>query len=157
MKSCLPLVPNKFKVAPYWPVLISSWRKVCKLQKRFLTLSQDPTKLICRCVPWARGLWKRSPRASWSRPGRPTSRGTEWTQSGTPEHKYFSRLYSYKVHIFSSVVHKFHVTVSKCCIGLHKHYGLWMLYDENNVMHINIFVPWILQREFLSSLNLWWY
>ncbi len=56
----------------------------------FLTLSHDPRKLTCTYVPWARGLWTRSPRASWSRPGRPTSRGTEWTQSGTPEHKNFS-------------------------------------------------------------------
>ncbi len=34
MKSCLPLVPSQLKVAPYWSVLmlISWWRKVCKLR-----------------------------------------------------------------------------------------------------------------------------
>jgi len=63
---------------------------------------------------------------------------------------FLDRLYT--VHSFSSVVHKFHVTVSKCSIGLHKH---TITVDECFLMKIlsciRVLCPGILIREFVFS------
>ncbi len=128
----------------------------------FLTLShgsQEAYMYICTLSSW----FVKTKSKSFLIPTRTTNitgkRMDTVLNSWTQKLSSICRLYSYTVRKFSSVEHKFPVTVPKCCVALHKytHNSLWMLSDENIVMHNKIFGPWILIREFFSSLNLWWY